>query len=121
MRHFTHISKSLSPGGKNGCQQFGVLQRVRACCSVLQSNRAAELAFGSPCVAVCCSLLQCARVCYSVQVARLLCCIVLHCVAVCCIVLQCVAVCCSVLQVARLDVGSRCLSVFCGELQRVAQ
>jgi len=78
-------------GGKNGCQQFGVLQRVRACCSVLQSNRAAELAFGSPCVAVCCSLLQCARVCYLVQVARLLCCSVLQCVAVCCSVLQCAA------------------------------
>jgi len=55
-----------------------MLQRVAACCSVLQ------------CIAVYCSVLQCIAV-Y---------CSVLQYVAACCSVLQCVAVCCSVLQCA---------------------
>jgi len=49
-----------------------------------------------PCVAVCCSVLQCG-VAHSSRAAMTSCCSVLQCVAVCCSVLQCVAVCCSVL------------------------
>ena len=58
------------------CDDTRLLQRVVACCSVLQ------------CGEVCCSVLQCGEVC----------CSVLQCVAVCCSVLQCVAVCCSASQ-----------------------
>ena len=58
-----------------------MLQRVAACCSVLQ------------CVAVCCSLLQCVAVCCNVLQRVAVCCNVLQCVAMCCNVLQCVAVC----------------------------
>jgi len=77
--------------------RYSVLQRVAACCSVLQSNGSLYrhthwgVCFGFSAqpfvnVAVCCSVLQCVAVC----------CSVLQCAAVCCSVLQCVAVCCSV-------------------------
>jgi len=57
---------------------------VAVCCSVLQ------------CVAaVCCSALQCVAVCVH-QLAFDISSISVSCVAVCCSVLQCVAVCCSV-------------------------
>ena len=55
-----------------------VLQRVAACCRVLQ----------------CCCVLTVTRL----LMPLCLHCSILHCVAVCCSVLQCVAVCCSVLQ-----------------------
>jgi len=48
----------------------------------------------APCIAVCCSVLQCVAVCVAV------CCSVLQCV------LQCVAVCCSVLQCVAQGVDS---------------
>ena len=74
-----------------------MLQRVAACCSVLQ------------CVAACCNVLQCLAVCYIAFVlyrlflhvpvlARVERCSVLQRVAACCSVLQRVAACCSVLQ-----------------------
>jgi len=89
-----------------------VLQRVAACCSVLQCvavccsstySRERELTFGE-----CCSVLQCVAVCCSVLQCVAVCCSVLQCAAVCCSVLQCAAVCCSVLQ--RVAV---CYSVLC--------
>jgi len=105
-----------------------VLQRVAACCSVLNcvSVVVACTLVGDfakqillQCLAVCCSVLQCVAVCCSVLQRVAACfgssclhvgwrlyktdpvavfCSVLQCVAVCCSVLQCVAVCCSVLQ-----------------------
>jgi len=49
-------------------------------------------------VAACCSMLQCVRICgtnCSTSCGMHVCCSVLQCVAMCCSVLQCVAVCCS--------------------------
>jgi len=60
-----------------------VLQRVAACCSVLQ------------CIAVCCIALQGVAVRCSVLQCVAVCCSVLQCVAARCSALQCVAVCCS--------------------------
>jgi len=77
------------------------LQRVAACCSVLQCSLGVIIVMSHSyssvllCVAVCCSVLQCSLgviliISHSYSS-------VLQCVAVCCSVLQCVAVCCSVL------------------------
>jgi len=67
-----------------------VLQRVAACCSVLQVLYCVALCRidvnNQQCVAACCSMLQ--------RVA--MCCNVLYCVALCRIAFQCVAVCCRV-------------------------
>ena len=78
----------------------GVLQRVAACCSVLQ-RVAGRRGVGRRSVAAYCSVLQCATMCCRVEelrgrhgVARrsvAAYCGVLQCVAACC-VLQCVAV-----------------------------
>jgi len=51
-----------------------------------------------PCVAVCCSVLQCFAVFGSVLQCVAVCCSVLQRTVLCCHALQCVAVCCSVLQ-----------------------
>ena len=77
----------------------GVIECIRACCSVFT---------------VCCSVLLCVsgqRVgCEREHILNMqcvaVCCSVLQCVAVCCSVLQCVAVCCSVLQCGAI--GMRC-------------
>jgi len=110
----THFKESVTGGVRMDVSSLvccSVFERVAACCRVTgrQNWRLAVLVL--QCVAVCCSVPE--FVTWSRWQD--------YCVAVCCSVLQCAAVCCSVLQVARLDVGSRCLSVFCGELQRVAQ
>ena len=96
-----------------------------------------------PCVAVCCSVLQCVAVTWIMHTAAhcntllhvavtrdsfvshypcvAVCCSVLQCVAVCCSVLQCVAVCCSVLQcVAVCCSVLQCVAVCCCVLQYVA-
>jgi len=70
-----------------------------------------------PCVAVCCSVLQCVAIgvlqcvavcCSAIHGKCLLSFCVLQCVAMCCNVLQCVVVCCSV-----------CVAVSYSVLQRV--
>jgi len=99
---------------------FSVLQRVAACCSVLQicdgfplldslqifvakTHRMPHLCV-LLCFAGCCTVLQCIAVCCSVLQCKrptgcliFVCCSVLQNVAVCRSVLQCVAVCCSML------------------------
>jgi len=76
-----------------------VLQRVAACCSLVQCVKKSIESEGLDeedcrkrrcmlqCVAVCCSVLQC--------------------VAVCCSVLQCAAVCCSALQCVEERIGTK--------------
>ena len=67
---------------------YSVLQRVAACCSVLQRVAVIYVCFTcrgeDKWVSSICNVLQCVAVC----------CNVLQCVAVCCSVLQCVAVRC---------------------------
>jgi len=110
-----------------------VLQRVAACCSVLQC---AELSWRMlRRVAVCCSVLQCAAACRSVVQRPAVCCSVLQCGPVWCSVLQhvleCVAACCSVLQCVAVllqqrdshdaqvlsRVAEKCVAVRCSVLQ----
>jgi len=64
-----------------------VLQRVAACCSALQYRQGHP---SLPCVAACCSVLQCVTVWCSVLQRVIAWCSVLQRVAVCCSVLQCV-------------------------------
>ena len=103
-----------------------MLQRVAACCSVLQCDFFKSTHYLWV-YAACCSALQCVAVCYCVlqfNDARLtfdVCassinlCSVLQSVAACCSVLQCVAECCSVLSKSRaLSIG------VCSVLQCVA-
>jgi len=117
-----------------------VLQRVAACCSVLQ---------GVVVCWVCCSVLQCWRrrwLMSHLEYSRgavccvAACCSVLLCVAECYGVLRCVAVCCSVLQCVDVALGwcyiwvyfwgavccvaaccsvLQCVAVCCSVLQRV--
>ena len=91
-----------------------MLQRVAACCSVLQRFAVCSKIYVNPtlngfwltslmrfvlhCVAACCSVLQCVAVYRNVFWCILVFCSVLQCVSVCCSVFQCVAVCFSVLQ-----------------------
>ena len=65
-----------------------VLQRVAACCSMLQCVTVVLL-----CAAACCSVLQYAAVCHSCVAVW---CSVLQCAPVCCSMLTCVAGCCGV-------------------------
>jgi len=61
----------------------------------------------SPCVFVCCSVLQCVAVC----------CSALQCVAVRCSALQCVTVRCSALQCVAVRCSVQCVAVHCSALQ----
>jgi len=75
-----------------------------------------------PCVAVCCSVLQCVVIHrFSPQIEVSLEIVFMMCVAVCCSVLPCVAVCCRVLQcVAVCSSVLHCVAVRCSALQCVA-
>jgi len=94
-----------------------VLQRVAACCSVLQCVMQRVL----QCVAVCCSVLQFVAVRVSVCVAHLqvrrsswATCSVAVCVAVC--IVECLAVCVAVYVLQCVAV---CCRVCCSALQRL--
>ena len=114
-----------------------VLQRVAACCSVLQRVVLSPTCSDRyTCVAVSCTVLQRVAACCSVLQRVILYCSalqlaisptgthVLQCVIVCCSVLQRVAACCSVLRYRpRAPTGthvSQCRTLYCSVLQRVA-
>ena len=79
-----------------------MLQRVAACCSVLQ-----------------CVVFGCLN---ELFLDHLVCCSVLQCAAACCSMLQCVTACCSVLRLVALTNRSLivyCVAVCCSVLRRV--
>jgi len=92
----------IADKSKDNSSYCSVLQRVAACCSVLQCaltycrQEQRQLVR----IAVCCSVLQCVAVCYSVLQRVAVCTDTLQTRAKttrpCCSELQCVAVCCSV-------------------------
>ena len=110
---------------------YGVLQRVTACYSLLQTSRqntsgVAVYCSVLQCVAVCCSVLQCVAVCCR-QLVRIhpagLCNIcVIQCAAVCCSMLQRVAACCTVCcrHLIRVHPALQCVAECYSVLQRVA-
>jgi len=129
-------SDSLFPSscvqGEKDLLRSSVLQRVAACCSVLQCVAVGVVVCVAVCIAVCvavccsCSLcprrgalaaLQCVAACCSVLQHVAVCCSVLQCVAVFVAVLlatlQCVAACCSV---CRSLCCSMCCRVCCSVL-----
>ena len=112
-------SDSLFPSscvqGEKDMLRSSVLQRVAACCSVLQCVAVGVVVCVAVCiavcVAVCCSLLQL----LFVSQERRSCC-----AAVCCSMLQCVAACCTVC--CRVCCSITCYSsVSCSVLQSVLQ